>query len=208
MYHKFALITSYINGICAKLKDKENLATFITSSIDLSERGCACLVFLMTAAHPTYSASGVFLSFFPCRPVPYAVECAVAEQRRGINNPEFPAGVPIIRFQGPPILAESYVRRIYGPYSTPRPLPRRIHFGSPFLSLSPFQRSHDPLSSPDAPLFPPRSTSFLPSSWHPLRSRTANFASGSKQREAPTLANALSIFMAPKTVVHLPAKMP
>lgn len=38
------------------------------------------------------------------------------EQRTGINNPEFPAGVLIIRFQGPPILAEeSYARERISP---------------------------------------------------------------------------------------------
>lgn len=98
------------------------------------------------------------------------------EQRRGINNPEFPAGVPIIRFQGPPILAESYVRRrIYGLSSRP---PHQIHSSLfPFLSQCP----PDPLLSPDAsfssslpPLYLslffslPSSLPLLPSSSHPL----------------------------------------
>ena len=36
---------------------------------------------------------------------------AAPEQRTHINNPEFPANVLIIRFQGPPILAGSYARK-------------------------------------------------------------------------------------------------
>jgi len=59
-----------------------------------------------------------------------------AEQRRGINNLEFPAGVPIIRFQGPPILAESYVRRrIHGPTLRPLPCRERFTSASPLLAL-------------------------------------------------------------------------
>lgn len=65
---------------------------------------------------PLYHVGGVFLSLSPrCPPRPgesreYARSrpgpCRGPEQRTGINNPGFPAGVPIIRFRGPPILAQ------------------------------------------------------------------------------------------------------
>lgn len=96
-------------------------------------------------------SSPLFFLRLPLRPTRVRArqrDRATTEQRRGINNPEFPAGVPIIRFQGPPILAESYVRRrIYGLIPAPSSSDSLLFSPS---SLPRFQRPPDPLLSPDA----------------------------------------------------------
>lgn len=159
----------------------------------------------VTSFYLSFSILHSVASFFSSAHTRAALQ---TRQRKDINNPEFPAGVPIIRFQGPPILAESYVKSILRSPTLCSPSLPDSSLSPPMCFFPPFLTTHFPLlislSLSRSPHTFQQSSLFLLPLTHSssLTLLRTSAVRANKERMTPSPANVRGIFMA--GICHTP----